>query len=60
MAELKQALLCRFAGGVNGVNAAADTTRAAQDVDSEGVLMKGGPVQSSCGARLLLLRVLRR
>jgi hypothetical protein len=32
MAELKQALLGRLAGGVNGVNAAAATTRAAQDI----------------------------
>ena len=56
MAELKQALLSRHAGGVNGMNAAAATTGAAQDVDAEGVLMKGNPVQSSCRARLRLLR----
>jgi len=54
MAELKQALLSRLAGGVDGVNAAAATTGAAQDVDAEGMLMKGGPVQSSCRAGLLL------
>jgi hypothetical protein len=41
MAELKQALLGRLAGGVDGVNAAATTTGAAQDIDAEGVLMKG-------------------
>ena len=41
MAELKQALLGRLAGGVDGVNAAAPTTGAAQDIDAEGVLMKG-------------------
>jgi hypothetical protein len=60
VAELKQTLLGRFAGGVDGVNAAAATTGAAQDVDAEGVLMKGGPVQSSGRAGLLLLRLLRR
>jgi hypothetical protein len=59
MAELKQALLGRLAGGVDGVNAAAATTRAAQDIDAEGVLMQGCPVQSSRRAGLLL-RLLRR
>jgi hypothetical protein len=59
MAELKQARLGRLAGGVDGVNAAATTTGAAQDIDAEGVLMKGCPVQSSCRAGLLL-RLLRR
>jgi filamentous hemagglutinin len=41
MAELKQARLGRLAGGVDGVNAAATTTGAAQDIDAEGVLMSG-------------------
>jgi L-lactate utilization protein LutB len=55
MAELKQALLSRLAGGVTGVNAAAATTGAAQDIDAEGVLMKGCPVEPSRRAGLLLL-----
>jgi len=46
VAELKQTLLSRLAGGVNGVNAAAATTGAAQDVDAKRCADKG-PQKSS-------------
>jgi hypothetical protein len=47
MAELGEALLGDLAGGVDGDDATAAATGAAQDIHSEGVLVEAGPVQSA-------------
>ena len=57
VAELEEPLLGRLPRRVDGVNAAPVTTGAAQDIDAEGVLVEGGPVEASGGAALLLLRL---
>lgn len=49
MAELEEALLGRFSSGVDGVNATPAAAGAAEDVDSEGVLVEGGPVEAPGG-----------
>jgi hypothetical protein len=47
MSELGQTLLGGLARGVDGDDATAPATGAAEDVNSEGVLMQGGPVESA-------------
>ena len=47
MAELGETLLGGLAGGVDGDDATAAATGAAQDIHSEGVLVEAGPVQSA-------------
>ena len=47
MAELGEALLGGLARGVDGDDAPAAATGAAQDVGTEGVLMQAGPVESA-------------
>ena len=56
MAELREAGLGGGAGGVHGDDAATAAAGAAQDVDGEGVLVKGSPVEATGSTRLLLLR----
>ena len=56
MAKLREARLGGGAGGVHSNDTAtAATGGAAQDVDGEGVLMKGSPVEATGGPTLLLL-----
>jgi len=56
MAKSREARLGGGAGGVHGDDApTAATGGAAQDVDGEGVLVKGSPVEARGGPTLLLL-----
>ena len=47
MAELGETLLGSLARGVDGDDAPAAATGAAQDVSAEGVLVEAGPVESA-------------
>jgi len=47
MAELAETFLGGLARGVDGDDAPAATTGAAQDIHPEGVLVEAGPVESA-------------